>query len=86
MMYTKGRYLKGSRLCTDSGTNLYPQSTTLIAEIESTGVQLKPEMYIVWSIALKMRYNIKAVDRLGGAPQQLICCKYCTETFRHTIF
>ena len=27
----------------NSGTHLYPESTTLITEIEATGVQLKPE-------------------------------------------
>ena len=31
---------------------MYPERTTLIDEIEATGVQLKPETYIVWSIAL----------------------------------
>ena len=36
----------------NSGTHLYPGSTTLITEIEPTGVQLKPETYIEWSTAL----------------------------------
>ena len=35
------------------GTHLYPESTTLITEIEATGVQLKPETEC--SIALKHR-------------------------------
>ena len=30
---------------------LYSESTTLITDIEATGVQLKPETYIEWSIA-----------------------------------
>ena len=33
-------------LCTNSGTNLYPESTRLVTEMEATGVQLKPETYI----------------------------------------
>ena len=41
-------------MCTNSGTNLYPESTTLTTEIEPAGVQLKPETYIEWFIALKI--------------------------------
>ena len=43
---------RSSPLCTNSGTHMYPESTTLITEIEATGVQLKAETYIQWSIAL----------------------------------
>ena len=31
---------------------MYAENITLITEIESIGVQLKPETYIKWSIAL----------------------------------
>ena len=41
-----------SPLSTNSGTHPYPESTWLITAIEATGVQLKPETYIEWSIAL----------------------------------
>ena len=37
-----------------TGTQLYPESTTLITEIEAASVQLKPETYIEWSIALTL--------------------------------
>ena len=47
----------GSPLCTNSGTHLYPENTTLITAIEATGVQLKPEAYIEWSIALNVNMN-----------------------------
>ena len=39
-------------LCANSGTHLYPEITTLITAVEATGVQLKPETYIKWSIPL----------------------------------
>ena len=32
-----------SPLCTNSGTHLYPESTTLLTEMMVTGVELKPE-------------------------------------------
>ena len=35
-----------SPLCVNRGTHLYPESTTLITEIEATGVQLKPETHM----------------------------------------
>ena len=34
------------------GTQLYPESTTLITEIEANRVQLKPEIYVEWRIAI----------------------------------
>ena len=37
----------------DNRTHLYPESTALITEIEAAGVQLKPETYMEWSMALK---------------------------------
>ena len=40
----------------DSGTNMYPESTTHITEIEATGVQLKPETGIEWSTAVIFTY------------------------------
>ena len=43
---------RSSPLCKNSRTHLYPESTTLITEIEATGVQLKTETYLAWSIAL----------------------------------
>ena len=42
------------------GTHLYPESTTLITEIEATGVQLKPETHMECSIAL------------GGGPRVVV--------------
>ena len=46
------KVLRSSPLCTNSGTHMYPESTTLITEIEETVVPLRPETYIEWSIAL----------------------------------
>ena len=31
---------------------MYPESSTVITEIEATGVQLKPETHIEWYIAI----------------------------------
>ena len=45
-------YMSNSPLYTNSRTHLYPESTTLITEIEATWVQLRPETYIELSIAL----------------------------------
>ena len=39
-------YYVSCPLCTNSGTYLYPESTTLLTEIKATGVQLIPETYI----------------------------------------
>ena len=36
---------------------MYPGSTTLIIEIKATGVQLIPDTYIEWSMALENRTN-----------------------------
>ena len=35
--------------------HLYPESTTLITDIKATGVQLKPETYMEWSMALTLK-------------------------------
>ena len=34
-------------MCKKRGTHMYPESTTLITEIKSTVVELKPETYMV---------------------------------------
>ena len=49
-----------SPLCVNRGTHLYPESTTLITEIEATGVQLKPETHMECSIAM------------GGGPRVVV--------------
>ena len=36
-------------------TNLYPESTTHISEMEPAVVQLRPETYIQWSITLTLK-------------------------------
>ena len=41
-------------LYANNGAHLYPESTTMITEIEATGVQLKPETFIEWSMALRL--------------------------------
>ena len=43
-----------------NGTHLYPESTTLITEIEATGIELEPEIYVEWYIALNMHSCIMA--------------------------
>ena len=47
----------------NSGTHLYPESTTLMTEIETTGVQLKPGTYIEWSIALKRHNQAEVIKK-----------------------
>ena len=37
---------------------MYPESTTLITEIEATGVQLKSETFIAWSEAFNGRNKL----------------------------
>ena len=43
----------------DVGTNLYPESTTHITEIEATGVQLKSERGIKRSTALTYLHRVE---------------------------
>ena len=54
--------------CTNSGPHLYLESTTLITEIEVTGVQLKSETCMIeWHIALSTnlsKYDNPAVSLL----------------------
>ena len=46
MHYTYARNERTIPLCVNSGTHLYPESTTQITWIEATGLQLEPETYI----------------------------------------
>ena len=58
--------------------------TTLISKIEATGVQLKPETYIEWSIALapSMQVPIDDVKSLSShlqeksVPMSWLCCAF----------
>ena len=52
-----------------SGTHLYKESTTLITELKATGVQLKPQTYTEWSIALNTWKGVD-VDH-GVAPGEI---------------
>ena len=48
---------RSNPLSTNSRTHLYPESTALITEMETTGIKLKPETYIKWSIVLMLTHT-----------------------------